>query len=219
MKVIIFGATGMIGQGVLRECLRDSGIREILLIGRTTTGVRHQKIRERLLPGFADYTSLEPELVGFDACFYCLGVSSAGMTEAAYHHITYDFTLAAATTLARLNPQLVFVYVSGAGTDSTARGRIMWARVKGETENALLGLPFKAAYMLRPGAIQPLHGATSKTRVYRLIYAATGPLWPILRFFFPNSITTTEQIGRAMIKLARDGASKQILEATDITAL
>jgi uncharacterized protein YbjT (DUF2867 family) len=222
MKVIVFGASGMIGQGVLRECLMDSGVDDVLAVGRTRTGVQHQKLRERLVPGFADYTDLESELAGFDACFFCLGVSSAGMTEAAYRHITYDFTLAAATTLARLNPQLVFIYVSGAGTDSTAHGRVMWARVKGETENALLKLPFRAAYMLRPGAIQPLHGATSKTKLYRIMYVVMmplWPLWPILRLFFPRAITTTEQIGRAMIKLVRDGAPKQTLEAADINEL
>jgi uncharacterized protein YbjT (DUF2867 family) len=219
MNVIIFGATGMVGQGVLRECLLDSGIDEILALGRTSTGVRDDKLRERLMSDFADYTSMESELAGFDACFYCLGVSSAGMSESEYRRITYDFTLAAATTLARVNPQLVFVYVSGAGTDSTGRGRFMWARVKGKTENALLRLPFKAAYMLRPAGIQPLHDVTSKTRLYRLMYAATGPLWSILRPVFPRFVTTTEQIGRAMITLVRSGAPKQILETADINVL
>jgi uncharacterized protein YbjT (DUF2867 family) len=219
MKVIIFGATGMVGQGVLRECLLDSGIDEVLALGRTPTGVRDGKLRERLLSDFADYTSMESELAGYDACFYCLGVSSAGMSESEYRRITYDFTLAAATTLARVNPQLIFVYVSGAGTDSTGRGRFMWARVKGATENALLRLPFKAAYMLRPAGIQPLHGVTSKTRLYRLMYAATGPLWSILRPIFPRFVTTTEQIGRAMIALVRNGAPKQILETADINVL
>src|ERR1700737_4945108 len=163
MNVILFGATGMVGQGVLREYLLDPDFHQILSIVRTPSGQHHPKLRELVHSNFFDYSTIEPELTGFDACFFCLGVSSAGMDEAKYKHLTYDLTLAAAKTLARLNPQMVFLYVSGAGTDSTERGRIMWARVKGKTENDLLKLPFKAAYMFRPAGIQPLPGIKSPT--------------------------------------------------------
>ena len=167
---------------------------------------------------FFDFWSLTKDLTGYDACFFCLGVSSAGMSEQRYTRITYDITLAAAQTLVKLNPEMVFIYVSGMGTDSTEKGRTMWARVKGQTENALLQLPFKAAYMFRPGWIQPLHGITSRTPLYRAIYAVAGPLYPLLKAAFPNSVTTTEQIGRAMIHVAEHGAAKRILEVPDINA-
>ncbi|HMF53172.1 MAG TPA: hypothetical protein VK593_02400, partial [Edaphobacter sp.] len=145
-----------------------------------------------------------------------LGVSSAGIPEEQYHHLTYDLTLAVAQPLARLNPNMTFIYVSGAGTDSTESGRTMWARVKGKTENALLRLPFKAAYMFRPGFIQPLHGITSKTKVYRIFYAITTPILPLLKMLFPKHIATTEEIGRAMLNVARHGFPKKILEASDV---
>ena len=160
MNVVLFGATGMVGQGVLRECLLDQKVQTVLSIGRSATGQAHPKLRELVRKDLLDFSPIEAQLIGFDACFFCLGVSSAGMTEEAYRRVTYDITMAAAQTLARLNPAMTFIYVSGAGTDSTERGRIMWTRVKGKTENALLRLPFKAAYMFRPAAIQPLHGIT-----------------------------------------------------------
>ena len=219
MNVLLFGATGMVGQGVLRECLLDPGVRSVVTIGRSTTGQRHEKLREIVHEDFSDFSAIEPELSGFDACFFCLGVSSAGMTEEQYQRVTYDFTMAAAQTLARLNPGMTFIYVSGAGTDSTERGRTMWARVKGKTENALLRLPFKAAYMFRPGIIQPLHGIKSKTKSYRVFYAVTRPLLPILKSLFPRYVTTTEQVGRAMLKAARQGAPKPVLESQDINRL
>jgi uncharacterized protein YbjT (DUF2867 family) len=219
MKVIVFGASGMIGQGVLRACLRDASITDVLVIGRTPTRVTHPKLRERLRQNFEDYADIDSELSGYDACFYCLGVSSAGMEEAAYRHITYDLTMSAAATLLRLNPRMTFIYVSGQGTDSTAQGKSMWARVKGETENALLKMPFKAAYMMRPGLIQPVDGATSKTKLYRNIYVVIRPLWPLLKRLMPRAITTTAQIGEAMIVLATSGAPKRILEPPDILAL
>ena len=150
MKVIIFGATGMVGQGVLRECLLDAGIDHVLVVGRSPTGVRDAKLTEIIHNDFMDYSAIEAQLTGFDACFFCLGVSSIGMNEQRYRHLTYDLTLAAATTLARLNPQMIFTYVTGAGTDSTERGPRMWARIKGKTENDLFKLPFKAAYAFRP---------------------------------------------------------------------
>jgi uncharacterized protein YbjT (DUF2867 family) len=163
-----------------------------------------------------DYSALEAKFSGFDACFFCLGVSSAGMKEAEYEHVTYDLTLAAAETLARVSPQVTFIYVSGAGTDSTEQGSSMWARVKGKTENALLRLPIKAAYMFRPGFIQPLHGVRSKTRSYRLFYTLIKPLTPVLRSIFPDHILTSEQIGRAMLAVTKHGAAKPVLESRDI---
>ena len=219
MRVVLFGATGMVGQGVLRECLLDPEVESVLSVGRSATGQQHAKLRELVHRDFLDFAPIENELAGFDACFFCLGVSSAGMKEDDYRRVTYDFTLAAARTLARLNPNMTFVYVSGMGTDSSERGRTMWARVKGKTENELLGLPFKAAYMFRPGLIVPLHGIRSKTRLYRAFYAAMGPLLPLLNAAFPKYVTTTEQVGRAMIKVARQGATKSVLENSDINAV
>jgi uncharacterized protein YbjT (DUF2867 family) len=209
----------MIGQGVLRECLSAPDVESVLTIVRTATGVRHPKLRELTHADFTDFGPLERELAGHDACFFCLGVSSAGMSEAAYTRVTYDFTVAAASVLVRVNRGMTFVYVSGAGTDGSERGRVMWARVKGRTENALLALPFKAAYMFRPGLIQPLHGIVSRTRGYRVFYALARPFLPVLKALFPGSITTTEQLGRAMVQTARHGAPKRVLDTRDINAL
>ena len=219
MQVIIFGATGMVGQGVLRECMVDPGIDNVLVVGRSPTGVRNAKLVEIIHDNFLDYSAIETQLTGFDACFFCLGVSSIGMSEQRYRHLTYDITLAAATTLARLNPQMVFTYVTGAGTDSTEQGSRMWARIKGKTENDLLKLPFRAAYMFRPGAIQPLHGARSKTAWVQAAYTATWPLWSVLRLISPRLVTSTEQIGRAMIRVAREGYPRKVLEMEDINSL
>jgi uncharacterized protein YbjT (DUF2867 family) len=219
MKVLIFGATGMVGQGVLRECLRAADVEVVQTVGRTRSGQLDPRLIEIIQPDLMDYRSVETSLTGFDACFFCLGVSSAGMNEADYTRLTYDLTLAAAQTLARLNPQMTFVYVSGASTDSTERGRSMWARVKGRTENALQHLPFKAVYLFRPGVIQPLNGARSKTRSYRLFYSLTKPFLSTLRALFPNHVLSTEDIGQAMLAVARRGASKAILETADLRAL
>ena len=219
MNVILFGATGMVGQGILRECLLDPGVQQILSIVRAPSGRHDPKLRELVHTDFFNYSAIEPQLTGFDACFFALGVSSAGMDEATYKHLTYDLTLAAASTLARLNPQMTFLYISGAGTDSTERGRTMWARVKGKTENDLLKLPFRAAYMFRPGAIQPLHGIRSKTRLYQTFYTIFNPILPILKSAFPQYITTTEQLGRAMLTVTKSGFPKPILESKDINSL
>jgi uncharacterized protein YbjT (DUF2867 family) len=216
MKVLIFGATGMVGQGVLRECLLDPDIEVVQTVGRSATGVKHAKLRELVRPDLLRYAEIEAELAGFDACFFCLGVSSFGMSEAQYERLTYGLTMAAAETLSRLNPDMTFVYVSGAGTDSSEKGRVMWARVKGKTENALLRLPFKAAYMFRPAGIQPMHGERSKTTAYRVAYRLARPLVSLLRHVFPRYIVTTEEIGRAMIRVARSGAQRRILESSDI---
>lgn len=219
MRVIVFGATGMVGQGVLRECLIDPGIECVLVVGRSPTGVRNAKLTEIIHGDFMDYSAIEVQLTGFDACFFCLGVSSIGMNEERYRHLTYDITLAAATTLARLNPQMTFVYVTGAGTDSTEQSSLMWARVKGKTENDLFRLPFKGAYMFRPGAIQPLHGARSKTAWVQTVYDVSWPLWSVLRRIAPRHVTSTEQIGRAMIRVAREGYPRRVLEMEDINSL
>ena len=219
MKVILFGVTGMVGQGVLRECLLDGGVESVLAVGRSPAGQRHPKLREILHADFTEYSAIESQLAGYDACFFCLGVSSVGMGEQRYRHLTYDITLAAATILARLNPQMVFVYVSGQGTDSTEQGRLMWARLKGKTENDLRKLPLKAAYMFRPAAIQPLHGIRSKTTWIQAIYVVTAPLLSLLYRVAPKYVTTTEQIGRAMIKVARDGYPRPVLENEDINRL
>lgn len=218
MKILIFGATGMVGQGVLLECLRDSDVAQITTVGRTATENSDPRVTDIVRPDLTHFTGLEDRLRGFDACFFCLGVSSAGMKEPDYERITFDITVSAAEFLADLNPGMTFLYVSGAGTDSSEHGAIMWARVKGRTENALLRLPLHA-YMFRPGVIQPLDGIRSKTAAYWLLYVAARPLLPLLRRLLPNQIVTTRELGQAMLKVARDGYSKRILETGDIRAV
>ena len=239
MNVMIFGATGMVGQGVLRACLQAAEVNSILSIGRSASDVQDAKLRDLVRPDlmkfFANQTGpnqTEPgvasELSGYDACFFCLGVSSGGMDEARYTQLTYYLTLSAAEVLARFNPQMTFIYVSGAGTDSSEKGRSMWARIKGRTENALMRLPFKAAVMFRPGVIVPLHGARSKTTSYRLLYTVTAPLLPVLRALFPKQVLTTESVATAMLNIARFGIGHfglardeggAVLEAADIYAV
>jgi uncharacterized protein YbjT (DUF2867 family) len=218
MKVILFGATGMVGQGVLRDCLADTGVETVLAVGRSATGVEHPKLRELVRTDLTDYRGAEETLTGYDACFYCLGVSSAGMTEAAYRRVTVDFTVAAARVLAERNPQMTFVFVSGAGSDGTGKSRVMWARVKGEAENAVLAMPFKGKAVFRPGFIRAAPGVKSRTPAYRFLYAIVGPLFPVLRALFPRQVTTSEAMGRAMLNVARHGAPKPILETADINA-
>jgi uncharacterized protein YbjT (DUF2867 family) len=219
MKVLLFGASGMVGQGVLRECLLDSDVARVVTVVRKPTGRRHEKLTEIVQPDLATLAAVEPQLRGFDACFFCAGVSALGMTEAEYTRVTYDLTLGVAKTLLRTSPDLTFVYVSGARTDSTEKGRMMWARVKGRTENALLSLPFRAAYMFRPGAIMPLHGIRSSTRWYNAAYAIIRPIYPLLSRVAPTMITTTEKLGKAMIAVARNGYSTHVLEMSDINRL
>ena len=219
MKVLLFGATGMVGQGALRECLLDSDVELVQTIGRSATGAQDTKLREIVHHDLWHYASIESDLSGFEACFFCLGVSSAGMDESDYARITHGITIAAAESLSRLNPDMTFIYVSGAGTDGSEQGRTMWARIKGQTENALLRLPFKAAYMFRPGVIEPLHGIRSKTASYRALYAVSKPLLPALRWILPDYVLTTEQIGRAMLAVVKHGATKRILESRDIRAI
>ncbi|MGY0234306.1 NAD-dependent epimerase/dehydratase family protein [Longispora urticae] len=214
MKIILFGATGMVGQGVLRACLLADDVESVLVVGRTPTGRHDPKLRELLQPDLTDLSGVADQLAGYDACFFCLGVTSAGLNEAEYTRVTYDLTMAAARPLARLNPDLTFVYVSGAGTDSTERGRSMWARVKGRTENAVLDL-FPNGYAVRPAAIQPVHGERSKTRWYRLAYVVARPLFWLLRAVAPRYVTTTEELAGAMLGLARDGYPRRVLESVD----
>jgi uncharacterized protein YbjT (DUF2867 family) len=218
MNVLLFGATGMVGQGVLRECLEDRDVQLVQTVGRTITGAQSPKLREIIHADLLHYEPIESRLSGFDACFFCLGVSSAGMAEADYERLTCRLTIAAAETLSRLNPRMTFIYVSGAGTDSSEKGRSMWARVKGRTENALLRMPFAAAYMFRPGIIEPLDGIQSKTASYRVLYTITKPLLPLLRLAFPNYVLTTRQIGQAMLAIAKHGYPKPVLESKDIRA-
>jgi uncharacterized protein YbjT (DUF2867 family) len=219
MKVILFGATGMVGQGVLRECLLDSGVEQVLSVSRSSTGQHSPKLKEILRKDLFDLSGLESSLSGFDACFFCLGVSSVGLSPEDYHRLTYDLTLSVANTLVPLNRGMTFIYVSGTGTDSSEKGRSRWARVKGATENALLRMPFKAAYMFRPGYIHPMHGVVAKTKWVNSFYAVLGPLFPVIRRLAPKYVTTTENMGRAMLHAARHGAPKQVLESNDINAL
>jgi uncharacterized protein YbjT (DUF2867 family) len=214
MKVILFGATGMVGQGVLRECLNDDRIENVLAIVRTSLALTHPKLRELLRNDLFDFGGVAVELQGYDACFFCLGVSSAGMAEAAYTRLTYDLTIGWANELARINPAMTFIYVSGAGTG----GRSMWAQVKGRTEETLLNL-FPNAYMFRLAVLLPMHGELSKTRWTRISYALFHPLLPLVRAIAPGAVITTEELGRAMIRAAREGAPKRILENRDLIAL
>jgi uncharacterized protein YbjT (DUF2867 family) len=215
MNILLFGATGMVGQGVLRECLLADDVELVETVGRSASGAQNPKVREVVHQDLWHYDAIAQQLAGFDACFFCLGVTSSGMKEADYERVTYGMTLAAAEILSRLNPRMTFLYVSGAGTDSSERGGSMWARVKGKTENALLRLPF-AAYMFRPGIIQPLFGVKSKTRLYNLFYTIGKPLLPVLKMMFPNSVLTTQQVGLAMLEVARHGYAKRILGTKDI---
>ena len=214
MKVILFGATGMVGQGVLRECLLDDGVEGVLAIGRSSTGLTHPKLRELVRKDLFDFATAGTDLRGYDACFFCLGVSSAGMSEADYTRVTFDLTLGWAKALARINPAMTFLYVSGAGTG----GKAMWARVKGRTEEALLAL-FPSAYMVRLALLIPTHGEVSKTRWTRIAYAVLRPLLPLLRALAPGAVISTEELGRAMIRTARKGAPKRVLEMRDLRAL
>jgi uncharacterized protein YbjT (DUF2867 family) len=223
MKIIVFGATGMVGQGVLRACLADPNVALVVTVGRSritdpgpySPSAKYQQV---VHPDLSNLSAIQDELIGFDACFFTLGVSSSGMKESDYERITYGFTLAAAEPLSRMNPGMTFIYVSGAGTDSSENGRVMWARVKGRTENALLRLPLKA-WMFRPGIIQPLDGIQSKTASYRFAYTLMKPLMPLLHWALPNLVLSTREIGLAMLAVARRGYPKRILETKDIRAV
>jgi hypothetical protein len=219
LKVVLFGATGMIGSGVLKACLEDPGVEKVLAVGRSPCGVQDPKLKELIVQDFFDYGPVKGKLRGYNSCLFALGVSSLGLDEEAYRKITYDLTLAAAKTLLKLNPAMSFCYVSGQATDSTGKGPVMWARVKGQIENKLLSMKFKPAVMLRPGGIKPMKGVRSKTAWYRVFYALAGPLLDLLLPVFPQFITTSERLGRAMLKAARSQADKPILESSDINRL
>jgi uncharacterized protein YbjT (DUF2867 family) len=220
VKVLIFGASGMVGQGVLQEALRDPDVAEVLSVSRAPLGQSHSKLRERVLPNLAELGTISDQLHGFDAAFFCLGVASAGKTEAEYRALTLDLTVAVGRAVSAANPgSLTFVYVSGAGTDSTEQGPRMWARVKGATENALLRMPFKAAFMFRPALIQPGPGIRSKTPSYRTFYRLIWPLLPLLKRVAPGSVTTTGRVGRAMLRVAKSGGPSQLVSTREINAL
>lgn len=219
LKVIITGSTGMVGKGVLLECLDDDRVGEVLVVNRSALGMDHAKLKEVLLKDFADPSSIKDKLAGYDAVYFCLGVSAGGMSEADYKHITYDYTLAMAELFREVNPGGTFIYVSGTGTDSSEKGRMMWARVKGKTENDVLKLGFKQAFMFRPGVIRPLRGIASRTPLYNTAYVIIKPLWPLLTALFGNSITDTTKIGKAMINVTLKGSDKQYFENPEINAL
>ena len=215
LKVIITGVTGMVGEGVLHECLHHADIDAVLTVGRRSCGVLHSKLREIIRSDFFDISGIEDQLKGYDACFFCLGVSSVGMKERDYSHITYDLTLAFAKTLLKHNSSMTFCYVSGAGTDSSENGRSMWARVKGKTENDLLALGFRQAYMFRPGYMQPTKGLKNTKRWYFVF----GPFYPLWRAIFPKFVSTLRELGLAMINVAIKGYDKQVLATKDIVLL
>lgn len=215
LNVIITGATGMVGEGVLNECLQHNDVESVLIINRKASGVKHPKLKEIIHSNFFDFSAIENQLSGYNACFFCLGVSSVGMKEDKYHHLTYDLTMHVAETLSRLNPDMTFCYVSGASTDSTEKGKSMWARVKGKTENHLTKLPFKKVYNFRPGALQAAKGSKNVPRLYKYF----SWLIPVIRALAPNSISTLKELGLAMINATLKGYKKQVIEVSDIHTL
>jgi uncharacterized protein YbjT (DUF2867 family) len=208
----------MVGRGVLLECLDDGGVDAVLAVGRRSCGITHPKLRELLVEDLFDLASHTDELRGYDACFYCLGVSSAGMSEADYRRVTYDLTVAVMDAVVAANPDVTVCFVSGQGTDGSASGRVMWARVKGEAENHVRGLPVRS-YMFRPGFIQPMRGVRSGVKLYQALYTALTPVTPLLRRLFPGFVTTTVTVGRAMLRAVERGFPKEILETRDINEL
>jgi uncharacterized protein YbjT (DUF2867 family) len=216
---VIFGATGMVGSGALLECLDDPRVTSVLAVGRTSVGRTHPKLREIMHQNFFDYSSIQQQFADRDACFFCLGVSSAGKSEDEYRRLTYDVTIAAAKAMVAVNPRMTFCYVSGKGTDSTEHGRIMWARVKGKTENDLLSMGFKAAYMFRPAVIAPMRGVRSKTPGYQVFYNILGPILPLMHQLIPKYVTTTEAVGRALLEASANGYSTPVIENDDINRL
>ena len=214
IKTIITGATGMVGEGVLLECLNHPDVEQVLVINRKPGGVSHPKLKEIIHTDFFNLTPIEAQLAGYDACFFCLGVSSVGMSNKEYKHLTYDLTLTMGNLLAKVNPGLTFCYVSGAGTDTSEQGRLAWARTKGATENELLRL-FKKAYMFRPGFMKPAPGQKNIKSYYTFI----SWLYPIGRALYPAGFCTMQEVGQAMIKVATIGSEKRILEVKDIVQL
>jgi uncharacterized protein YbjT (DUF2867 family) len=217
MKILLFGATGMVGQGVLRECLQAADVESICAVGRSAIAAQSPRLQQITHADLFNLQDLSAQLAGFDACFFCLGVSSSGMKEADYERVTYQLTLAVAETLGRIAPGMTFIYVSGAGTDSTEKGRVMWARIKGHTENALLRLPLKS-FLFRPGFIAPMDGIQSRTPLYRITYKLLTPIMPLLQWALPSLVLSTREIGQSMLAVARHGYRKPILEISDIRA-
>lgn len=217
MKILLTGSTGMVGRSVLNECLESDTVSEIVLINRKSLNLKHPKVREILLPDFSDIENIKNELPAFDACFYCMGVSALGLNEEKYSQITYENTKAFADVMYDINPQMVFNYVSGTGTDSTEQGSIMWARIKGKTENMVFNKGFKDAYAFRPGVIIPEKGVKSSTNWYNIFYVLTKPLFPIIKRM--NSVTTSSKIGQAMINTVLHPQNIKILENRDINQL
>jgi len=215
IKVIVTGATGMVGEGVLFECLEHADIKQVLMVNRRHYNLKHPKLKELIVPDFLNLDEITDQLTGYDACFFCAGISSVGMNEQEYSHITYDITLHFAKKLAGINPKMIFNYVSGGHSDSSEKGRMMWARVKGKTENALVKLPFKKVYNFRPGFMK----ATPGQRNIKSYYKYIGWLYPLLRVLFPNQVSTMSEVGLAMINSVIKGYPKQILEIKDIKLL
>lgn len=212
INAIVFGATGMVGEGVLRVCLNHPDVESVLVISRRTCDIKHSKLKELIHKDFYDYSSIEGQLRGYNACYFCLGVTSVGKKADEYTHLTYDLTLQAARTLSKLNPEMTFCYVSGEGTDSTEHGRLMWARIKGKTENDLRKLPFKASYAFRPGFIKPMKDQKNAYGISEVL----GKAYPLLRMFFSNHISTLDDLGLAMINVTLSGYARPILENNDI---
>lgn len=215
IRAIIFGATGMVGEGVLHQALLHPDVDSVLVINRRPCNEIDEKVKEVIHADFYNYASIEKDIIGYNACFFCLGVSSVGMKEKEYSRITYDLTMQAAQALSRLNPDMTFCYVSGTGTDSSEKGNLMWANVKGKTENDLLKLPFKSAFMFRPGFIKPIRGLKNTYLVYKII----SPLFPLFKLLFPKYICTLEDLGNAMIQTVLNGYPKKIIENCDIAIL
>jgi uncharacterized protein YbjT (DUF2867 family) len=218
LKAIIFGSTGMIGRAVLLECLDDDRVESILLINRRPAGITHNKIKEIIHNDFLDFSSLVKEFSGYNTCFFCLGISSVGLNETLYYQTTYEITMKAADALIQAGQEITFCYVSGAGTDSSEKGKIMWARVKGKVENTLLSMPFKSAYMFRPGFVQPMKGLKSRTKGYNVFYILFKPLYYVLKPF-KGAVTDTSILGKAMIQVALYGYGSDILNNTDINKM
>ncbi len=218
-KVIIIGVSGMVGKAVLLECLGHKDITHVLAIVRSESGIKHPKFKEVVHQDFSEFSSISNELLGFDACFFCMGVSAVGMSKAEYEKITYNYTIALAKELYNLNPEMTFNYVSGKGTDSSENGRVHWARIKGKTENTILNMGFKQAFMFRPGAIIPLKGIKSKTRFYQFMYDYFTWAIIISKIFSPNSVINTTQMGISMINSISLGYDKKILNPPDIIRL
>jgi uncharacterized protein YbjT (DUF2867 family) len=221
MKILILGASGLVGRGVLRECLLDSDVTAVKLIGRSAMDPSFHlpttKLSELVMPDMFDYSGVEGELTGYDACFICLGIAAKDMANAVqYERMTFALTMAAAEVVARLNPNITITYVSGAGTDSTGQSKSLWLRVKGKTEKALLALPIKLAVMFRPLAVQAVNGEVAKNGLYRMAFLLTTPVMSLARRLLPKYIVTTEQMGRAMLSVAKHGSRTRVLESADI---